>query len=100
VKRVRADFATNNHRVYSRKETASSFYLLEFEQNVSHTASLYSQHIQSGEETKKGYHLSNLNSINMINPLKQVAGIDVAKNELVVSLGRMNPDTTIEVFAN
>lgn len=36
----------------------------------------------------------------MINPLKQVAGIDVAKNELVVSLGRMNPDTSIEVFAN
>ncbi len=36
----------------------------------------------------------------MIKPLKQVAGIDVAKNELVVSLGRMNPDTTIEVFAN
>jgi transposase len=36
----------------------------------------------------------------MIKPLKQVAGIDVAKNELVVSLGRMNPDTSIEVFAN
>ena len=36
----------------------------------------------------------------MINPLKQVAGVDVAKNELVVSLGRMNPDTSIEVFAN
>jgi transposase len=36
----------------------------------------------------------------MINPLKQVAGIDVAKNELVVSLGRMNHDTIIEVFAN
>lgn len=33
-------------------------------------------------------------------PLKQVAGIDVAKNELVVSLGRMNADTSIEVFSN
>ena len=36
----------------------------------------------------------------MIDPLKQVAGIGVVKNELVVSLGRMNPDTSIEVFAN
>lgn len=36
----------------------------------------------------------------MINPLKQVAGIDVAKNELVVSLGRMNADTSVDVFAN
>jgi len=36
----------------------------------------------------------------MINPLTQVAGIDGAKNELVVSIGRMNFDTSIEVFAN
>lgn len=36
----------------------------------------------------------------MINPLKQVVGIDVAKNELVVSLGKMNADTSTEVFAN
>lgn len=36
----------------------------------------------------------------MIKPLKQVAGIDVAENELVVSLGRMKPNTIIEVFAN
>lgn len=44
--------------------------------------------------------MSNFNSRNTINPLKQVASIDVAKYELVVSLERMNPDTSIEVFAN
>jgi transposase len=30
--------------------------------------------------------------------LKQVAGIDVAQKELVVSLGRMDQDLTVEVF--
>ncbi len=31
--------------------------------------------------------------------LKQVAGIDVAKKEIVVSLGRMHEDLTIEIYA-
>lgn len=35
----------------------------------------------------------------MINIVKQVAGVDVAQNELVVSLGRMNHDTGIDIFA-
>jgi transposase len=35
----------------------------------------------------------------MKTPLKQTARIDVAKHELVVSLGRMNTDTTVDVFA-
>lgn len=35
----------------------------------------------------------------MVNILKQVAGIDVAQKELVVSLGRMNQDLTLEIFA-
>jgi transposase len=35
----------------------------------------------------------------MTNIVKQAAGIDVAQNELVVSLGRMNHDTGIEIFA-
>ncbi|EOR92654.1 hypothetical protein ADIARSV_4166 [Arcticibacter svalbardensis MN12-7] len=30
--------------------------------------------------------------------LKQVAGIDVAQKELVVSLGHMNQELTIELF--
>jgi len=32
--------------------------------------------------------------------LKQVAGIDVAQNELVVSLGRMHEDITVEIYAH
>src|ERR1017187_9398064 len=35
----------------------------------------------------------------MTNIVKQTAGIDVAQNELVVSLGRMNHDTGIDIFA-
>jgi transposase len=35
----------------------------------------------------------------MLKPLKQTAGIDVAKNELVVSLGQMDQDTAIELVA-
>lgn len=35
----------------------------------------------------------------MTNIVKQTAGIDVAQNELVVSLGRMNHDTGTEIFA-
>ena len=32
--------------------------------------------------------------------LKQVLGIDVAQKELVVSLGRLNEDLTIEIYAS
>ena len=35
----------------------------------------------------------------MTNIVKQVAGIDVAQNELVVSLGHMGHDTEIDIFA-
>jgi len=35
----------------------------------------------------------------MINIVKQAAGIDVAQNELVVSLGRMGHDTGTDIFA-
>lgn len=34
----------------------------------------------------------------MTEPLKQTVGIDVSKDELVVSLARMNQDTSVEVF--
>ena len=57
MKRAKADFAAITIE-YIREKKPPLFYLLEFEQNVSHTATLYSQYIQSGEETKKGYHLS------------------------------------------
>ena len=35
----------------------------------------------------------------MTNIVKQAVGIDVAQNELVVSLGRMNHDTGTDIFA-
>jgi transposase len=35
----------------------------------------------------------------MINIVKQAVGIDVAQKELVVSLGRMNHDTGVEIYA-
>src|SRR3569833_739765 len=35
----------------------------------------------------------------MTNIIKQVAGIDVAQNELVVSLGRMSQSVEIEIYA-
>lgn len=34
-----------------------------------------------------------------MNIVKQAAGIDVSQNELVVSLGRMFPDTSVEIYA-
>ena len=36
----------------------------------------------------------------MENIIKQVAGIDVAQKELVVSLGRMDQELTLEIFAH
>src|ERR1700761_6990337 len=35
----------------------------------------------------------------MMVPLKQTVGIDVAKQELVVSLAKLNQDLSVEVFA-
>lgn len=46
---------------------------------------------------KKGYHLPKLRNRNVL--LKQTVGIDVAQNELVVSLGRMNEQISIEIYA-
>jgi len=76
------------------------FYLLESEQNVRNIAKHYIQNIQTGEKTEKGYSLEVIiNSKMMTNIVKQAAGIDVAQNELVVSLGRVDQDTTVEIFA-
>ena len=46
---------------------------------------------------KKGYHLPKPNKMKVL--LKQTVGIDVAQNELVVSLGRMDELISIEVYA-
>jgi transposase len=45
---------------------------------------------------KKGYHLPKPNKMKVL--LKQTVGIDVAQNELVVSLGRMDEQISIEVY--
>jgi len=73
------------------------FYLLEFEQNV--RSCLFAQYPEypSGEKTKGDLSLYKL--IKMMNLLKQVLGIDVAQKELVVSLGRMNADLSIDLYA-
>lgn len=46
---------------------------------------------------KKGYHLPKAYKMKVL--LKQTVGIDVAQNELVVSLGRMDEHTCIEIYA-
>ena len=98
---MRAGLVTSNHFKYTApKILPPLFYLFESEQNVRRIAEQYSQDIQPGEKTKKGYHLIGLIKKNMTAPLKQTAGIDVAKNELVVSLGRMNYNTEIIIFAH
>jgi len=87
--------------MFSQRYSLTLFYLLESEQNVRNTAGLYSQNIQLGDQTKKGYSLEfNLTQKKMMsNIVKQAAGIDVAQNELVVSLGSMNHDTGTDIFA-
>ncbi|MEG0917361.1 MAG: IS110 family transposase [Myroides sp.] len=46
---------------------------------------------------KKGYHLFKPDKMKVL--LKQTVGIDVAQNELVVSLGRMDEQISIDVYA-
>jgi len=64
---------------------------------------LYIQNIQPGDKTKGDFslfHFIILKSIGMKKTVKQVCGIDVAQKELVVSLGRMYDDLTLEIYAH
>jgi len=64
---------------------------------------LYIQNIQPGDKTRGGFslfHFNILKSIGMKKTVKQVCGIDVAQKELVVSLGRMYDDLTLEIYAH
>lgn len=64
---------------------------------------LYIQNIQPGDKTRGGFslfHFIILKSIGMKKTVKQVCGIDVAQKELVVSLGRMYDDLTLEIYAH
>jgi transposase len=77
------------------------FYLLELEQNVRNTACRYIQNIQPGEKAKGDFHfLLKTKMVKMKRIVKQVVGIDVAQNELVVCLGRMYEDWAPELYAN
>lgn len=64
---------------------------------------LHIQNIQSGEKTKEDSSLFKFNffksKVMTKKVVKQVAGIDVAQKELVVTLGRMLDDFSIELFS-
>ena len=60
----------------------------------------YIQNIQPGDKTKGDFHFLLFKSIGMRKIIKQVAGIDVAQKELVVSLGRMYDDWAPELYAH
>lgn len=76
------------------------FYLFEFKQNVRRMAKLYSQDIQLGDQTKGDFHFTFLKSISMRKIVKQVCGIDVAQDELVVTVGRLFDDLAPELYAH
>ena len=89
--------------MFSRRKSLTLFYLFEFEQNVRNRAMLYIQNIQPGDKTKGDFSLYHFLTfkvtIGMKKIVKQVAGIDVAQDELVVCLGKMHDDLTPELFA-
>ena len=76
------------------------FYLFEFEQNVKRMAKLCSLNIQPGDKTKRDFSLSFLNfkSLCMQKIIKQVCGIDVGQNELVVTIGRITDGLDVELY--
>ena len=79
--------------MFSRRNCLIPFYLFEFEQNVRNA--IYSISRISNQETRRREitHFILLNkTIGMKKIVKQVAGIDVAQDELVVRLGRMYDD--------
>lgn len=89
--------------MFSHRNSLTPFYLFEFEQNVRNRVNLYIQNIQSGDKTKGGFSLyifSILKYIGMKKNVKQVCGIDVAQDELVVTMGRLFDDLSFELYAH
>ena len=89
--------------MFSQRNCLTLFYLFEFEQNVRNRAVLYIQNNQSGDKTKGDFSLYFFNHKELLavkKIVKQVAGIDVAQDELVVQLGRMYDDWTPELYAS
>lgn len=60
----------------------------------------YIQNIQPGDKAEGDFHFYYLKLIGMKTMLKQVTGIDVAKDELVTCQGRIYDDLSIELFAH
>jgi transposase len=87
----------------TQRNNLTLFYLLEFEQNVRNTVSLYIQNIQPGVKTQERFSLFSYSVhkiIDMKKIVKQAVGIDVAQKELVVCLGRMYDDWTPELYSS
>jgi transposase len=91
----------------SRRYRLTLFYLFEFEQNVRNRAWLYILN-NPGDKTKGDFSLFSFHpqkTIGMKNLIKQVLGIDVAQDELVVCLAKKYDDLsedsyTHKIFAN
>lgn len=94
---MRAHLRLNNHLdMFSQRNRLILFYLFEFEQNVRNVAVLHIQNVQPGDKMKGDFHFK---TFCMKQIIKHVAGVDVAQNELVVSLGKLYDDFDIEIFA-
>ena len=80
-------------------------YLQEFKQNVRNIVNQYSQHIRLETKRRKIIHFLEMlcykpkTKLVMKNVVKQSVGIDVAQKELVVTLGRMYDDFSIDFYA-
>lgn len=79
-----------------------SFYLFEFEQNVRNSALAEYPEYPIGRKNEREISLFIFKNLikGMRRILKQVAGIDVAQKELVVCVGRIYEDWTIELYAH
>jgi len=86
--------------MFAHSKGLTFFNLFEFEQNVRNTAQLYIQDNQPGDKTEGDFSLFQSKKIGMKKIVKQVAGIDVAQKELVVTLGRMYEDWTPELYSH
>ena len=84
--------------MFSRSNSLTFFNLFEFEQNV--RSQVYPASRISNQETKRREIFHFLFKPIVMNKkiVKQVAGIDVAQNELVVCLGRMYDDWMPELY--
>ena len=99
---MRAHLCLNNFdSMFSLRNGLTLFYFFEFEQNVRNKAMLYIQNNHAGDKTKGDFSLYDfLKNIGMKKIVKQVAGIDVAQDELVVCMGRMHDDLTSELYSS